>query len=119
MADKARNESSTSGSSSLPDAMPSALTDLILEAIDAETLPPKVQKAMGEIGPFLWRGFTYTEIARRLDRSEDWVSMRVVEARTAIAEQVLETAGDELPEDLRMRLEAFLPRRPPLEPPAV
>jgi hypothetical protein len=35
------------------------------------------------------------------------VASRIAEARTAIAEQVLENAGDELDDELRARLEAF------------
>lgn len=58
----------------------------------------------------LWRGFTLKEIAQRLDppRSEDWVSSRLAEVRHAIAEQVLETAGDELDAEVRRALERYV-----------
>jgi hypothetical protein len=69
-----------------------------------------VQTSLTEIGPFLWTGFTLGEIGRQLDppRGEDWVSTRIAEARRAIAEQVLVAAGDELPAELRARLEQYV-----------
>lgn len=87
------------------------MTTELLLWLDPTALPPPVQKAMSEIGPFLWRGFTLKEIARRLDpaRSEDWVSNRLAVTRSAIAEQVREAAGDELDPELRARLEAYAP----------
>jgi hypothetical protein len=85
------------------------MTQAILERMDPSALPARVKATMPEIGPFLWSGYTLAEIASRLDppRSEDWVSNRLGEARRAIAEQVLEAAGDELDEELRQRLEHY------------
>lgn len=105
-----RRPSSTSDSSRTAAETPFSLTTELLQWLDPEALPPRVKATMPEIGPFLWRGYNHAEIAQRLNRSEDWVSARVAEARRAIAEQVLEVAGDELPAELRARLEAFVAR---------
>jgi hypothetical protein len=92
--------------------MPASMTTELLHWLDPGALPPKEKKAMSEIGPFLWRGFTLKEIGTRLDppRSGDYVGNRIAEVRQAIAQHVLDVAGDELPAELRARLEQYAGR---------
>ena len=85
---------------------------VILEAIDTSSLPPTISRSLDEIGPFLTAGYNFAETAKRLDppRSAEWVATQVARARSAMATQVLENAGDELDAELRARLESFVGR---------
>ena len=62
------------------------------------------------IGSYLTAGLAYSEIAARLECSEDWVANAVHRLRSALAVNALENGSDELPLELRARLETFVIR---------
>jgi DNA-binding transcriptional MerR regulator len=94
------------------DEMPVAMTAEILRWWAPEALPPRVRRTLDLIGTHLSSGLTLTEIGEQLEqrRSGDWVATRLGEVRAAIAAQVLEVAGDELPAELRARLKQYVTR---------
>lgn len=76
--------------------------------IDPGALPKSIQALMEQIGPSLVRGLTNKELGARFGKSEDWAQSRVRLLRRAIAEHVLETAGNDLDPELRARLERYI-----------
>jgi hypothetical protein len=82
-----------------------------LEWIDPSELPERTRILLELFEPFLLAERMFWEIGSELGRSEDWVADKLGELRSGLAEHVLEAAGDELPAELRARLEAFVSRR--------
>jgi hypothetical protein len=80
----------------------------IIPWIDPSRLLPRTRILLDELGPFLVRGLTLKEIGRALGKSEDWASSRVRMLREDLARHVLAEAGEELPAELRERLERYL-----------
>lgn len=97
-------EASTTSSS--PSSEPSVTE--ILAWINPATLPPSTVTLLNELGPYLTRGLTYVEIARKLDHSEDWVSSRVRTLREDLARNALDEAGDDMRSELRARLAEYV-----------
>jgi hypothetical protein len=77
--------------------------------INPETLPKRTGILLEELGPYLTLGLTYVEIARKLDRSEDWVSSRVRTLREDLARNALAEGGDDMRSELRARLAEYVP----------
>jgi hypothetical protein len=80
----------------------------ILAWINPAALPMETVTLLEELGPFLTLGLTYVEIARKLERSEDWVSSRVRMLREDLARNALDEAGDDMRSELRARLAEYV-----------